>query len=135
MITFRREEDLIVVTVTNSPAAGEYRIEAPSPEFGRIKDGKLFLGFAGSTKVSVAIESISGLQEAINEARRIRAAKIAARGPATVTCSRCHLDLAAPEAVWVRRRGRNYSDSYCEHCARLLRIVGGGRGADDEEID
>jgi hypothetical protein len=134
MVTFRREEDVIVITVTDSPAAGEYHIQAPSPEFGRIKDGKLFLTFVGSTKVSVAIAGLEGLQEAIDEARRIWAAKIAARN-ATVTCSRCQIQMAAAEAVWVRLREKKHLDSYCEHCARLLRIAAGGIGAADEEID
>jgi hypothetical protein len=134
MVTFRRQEDVIVITVTDSPVAGEYRVEAPSPEFGRIRDGKLFLGFVGPTKVSVAIAGLEGLQEAIDEARRLRAAKIAARN-ATVICSRCQIQMPTPEAVWVRRRHRTHSDSYCEHCARILRIAAGGIGAADEEID
>jgi len=132
MKTHKWQGEQLVVTLTDGPAAGEYR----PINFGT--DGLLTLGIAKvdgrDRMLKTKISDFPGL------AAEIDAIETKWRNEwqnAPTHCERCGTEIKGDQITWSKGkfRGMTCQTPYCNGCARLLRIFAGGIGIAGEPLE
>ncbi|MEW6212999.1 MAG: hypothetical protein AB1631_32040 [Acidobacteriota bacterium] len=131
--TYLRENEDIVITIHDGPAAGSYKLHAPEiPQSGLLTIGHLFLE-TKTQNLIVRISDMQGLAASILEARRLYLARLEVQEAARVDyCERCGAAIPKGEEVW--REDRVCHTPFCQLCAKLLRIAAGGIGVEGEPL-
>lgn len=125
--------DQLVITITDAPAAGEYRPDNPF-ETG----GLLTLGVAkveGKDRmIRTKISDFPGLAE---EIYALRCKMQAAFDAQPQRCDRCGDMTPANQTTWNwgKINGMRCKTPYCPGCAKLLRIFAGGIGVSGEPME
>lgn len=136
--THRWESELLKISICDGPATGEY----PVQDFGQgLETGLLFLGvrkIAGKEmQLKVKIDELRGLRAEMQSVEAARAARFAAaHATDAIRCARCAKKIDGdPICRPGTFRGIRVMDPICKSCARLLRIMAGGVGADGEPFE